>query len=275
METQIAHRNAHQVSAADLVFHADLGHQRHPIPHAHKTLDGLQRGQFHVHVQGSFVAVEGFDHFIAVGRRHDVGYERLRAQLPDADFARSGQRMARRNHQDQLVQIHHRRLQLRLLRIVRKHSEFHVMLEHIVGNVAAQRTPHRDLNRGIQAAKLAQHRQQVERGKFIGGDRQLPLLQFAHFHQRRLRVLPQVEQLLGVFLQNPSRIGEYALARRTVEQRLADLQFKFADGLADRRLRTKQLFRRPRKPPLASHREEDFELRKVHRDRPQASAISY
>ncbi len=105
-----------------------------------------------------------------------MGHERLRAQLLNADFASRGQRMARRNHKDQLVQINHRRSQLRLLRIEREHAEFHVVLEHIVRNLAAQRTPHRDLDRGMETAKLSQHRQQIERGEFIGGDRELALL---------------------------------------------------------------------------------------------------
>ena len=136
---------------------------------------------------------EGFDHFIAIRRGDDVGHKRLRTQLPNADFARRGQRMTRRNDKYQLVQINHGRAQLRLLGIVRKNPELHVVLEQIVGNTTAQRTPHRDLDCRIQAAKLAQHRQQVERGEFVGGDRQLALLQFAHLYQGRLCVLAQVE----------------------------------------------------------------------------------
>ena len=125
----------------------------------------------------------------------------------------------------------------------------------------------------MQAAKLAQHRQQIERGEFIGGDHQLALLQLAHFDQRRLRVLAQVEQFLGVFLENASGVGEHALARRAVEERLADLQFKFADGLADRRLGAKQLFGRAGKPAFAGHGEEDFELGKVHGFRSQVPGL--
>jgi hypothetical protein len=57
----------------------------------------------------------------------------------------------------------------------------------------------------MQPAELRRHRQQVEHGEFIGGDYQLAFLQFAHLHQRGLCVLAQVEQLLGVFLENASR----------------------------------------------------------------------
>src|ERR1700694_4462413 len=137
--------------------------------------------------------------------------------------------MPRRNNKYQLVQINYRRPQLWLLRIKGEYAEFDVVLEHIVRNVTAQRTPHRDLDRGMQAAKLAQYRQQVERGEFIGGDREPALLQFAHLHQRRLCILSQIEQFLGVFLQNAPGVGENAVAGRTVEQGLADLQLKLAD----------------------------------------------
>src|ERR1700687_744606 len=122
------------------------------------------------------MAAESFDPLIAIRRRDDVGNERFRAELLNADFSRRGERMAGRNNKYQLVEINHRRSQLRLLRIKGEYAEFDVVLEHIVRNVTAQRTPHRDLDCGMQAAKLAQYRQQVERGEFIGGDREFALL---------------------------------------------------------------------------------------------------
>ena len=113
-----------------------------------------------------------------------MGHKRFRAQLPDADLRRRSQRMVGRNHKDQFVQIDDHRVQLRLLRIVGEHAEFRVVPQHIVGNVAAERALHRDLDHGMQAAELGQHRQQVERGEFVGGDHQLAFLQFAQFDQR-------------------------------------------------------------------------------------------
>ena len=75
LEMEVAHRNAHQISSSDLAFDADLGHQRHTFSHAHETLDGLQRGQFHVHMQGSFVAAERLNHLVAIRRGDNVGDE--------------------------------------------------------------------------------------------------------------------------------------------------------------------------------------------------------
>ena len=113
---------------------------------------------------------------------------------------------------------------------------------------------------GCRSPKLRQHRQQIKRGEFVGGDGQLAALQFAQFGQRLGGVVAQIQQPLGVFLQNASCVGEQAVARGTVEERLADFVFQLVDGLADRRLGAIQLFRRAGKPPLARHRQEDFQL---------------
>ena len=105
------------------------------------------------------------------------------------------------------------------------------------------------------------------------GDGQLALLQLAHLDERGLRILAEIDELLGVFLQNAASVGENAIARRTIEERLADLQFKFADGLADGRLGAKQFFGGARKAALAGDGEEDFELGKIHRTRSQVSGV--
>jgi hypothetical protein len=72
LKVQLAHWNADQFSAADFVFHADGRHQGYAITHAHESLNGLQGGQFDVHVEGSFVLPEGFDNFVSIRRTHDV-----------------------------------------------------------------------------------------------------------------------------------------------------------------------------------------------------------
>ena len=59
-------------------------------------------------------------------------------KLPNADFARRCQRMSGRNNQRQLVQINHGRSQLRLLRIVRKYAELHIVFENVVGNLSCR-----------------------------------------------------------------------------------------------------------------------------------------
>src|SRR6266478_355821 len=246
------------------ILHADLGNERPPVAHADKARDGLQGGQFHVHVQRSLVPAEGFDHLLAVGRRDDVRDEHLGPQLPDADLLLRSERVSRWNHEGQLVQVHDDRAQPRFLRIVGKNAHLDGVAQQVVGNVAAERPLHRDPDHGMEAAELCQHGQQIERGEFVGRDAQLAGLEFAQLNQGLLRVRPQVEQLLGVLLQGAAGVGEDPFAGGPVKQRLAQLLLEFANGLADRRLGTKQLLGRAREAPLAGHHQEDFELRKVH-----------
>jgi hypothetical protein len=88
----------------------------------------------------------------------------------------------------------------------------------------------------VQAAEFREHRQQVERGEFIGGNGQLALLDFAELDQGFLRVIAEVEEFFGVFLQGVACVGEDAFARGAIEEGFTDFFFEFADGLADRGL---------------------------------------
>src|ERR1700722_7299189 len=117
----------------------------------------------------------------------------------------------------------------------------------------------------MQSAELAEHRQQIERGKFVRSNRQFALLQFPHLDQCCLSVLPQIEQLFGVLLQHPASVGQHTFARGTVEERLANLYLKLSDSLADCRLGSEEFLCRSRKPALAGNRKEDFQLRKIHK----------
>ncbi len=179
-------------------------------------------------------------------------------------WALARQRMRGRHHENQFVQVNDDGAQLRLLRIVSEDAQFRVVAQHVAGNVAAQRALHRDADHGMQAAELGQHRQQVERGKFVGGDAQLAALQLAQFGQRSGGIVTQVEQPLGILLQHAPGIGEQAFAGGAVEQRLADFLFQLVNGLADRRLGAMQLFRGPGKLPFPRHREKHFQLSQIH-----------
>ena len=75
MKAEFAHGHPDQFAAGQFVFHADLGKQRHAVPHGYETLDGLQGGQFDIHVQGCLVTLERLNHLLAIGRRDDMGDE--------------------------------------------------------------------------------------------------------------------------------------------------------------------------------------------------------
>ena len=213
--------------------------------------DGLQRRQLKVHVQRRLVFLERLNNFLPIRRRNNMRHKRLCSQLTDAYLPSSSQRVLRRNHQRQLVEIGHHRVQPRLLRFVRQHPQFSAVLQHIIRNAAAQRPLHRDFDHRMEPAELRQHRQQVKSREFVGRDHQLALVQFPQFRERFVGVMAQVQQLLGVFIKHLTGIGENAFARRTVKQALPQFILQFADGLAYRRLRAVKLFRGAGEPVLA------------------------
>ena len=89
--------------------------------------------------------------------------------------------------------------------------------------------------------------------------------QFAKFRERLGGLGAEVDQLLGVLVQDLAGIGENSFARGAVEQGFAELVFELADGLADGRLGAEKLVGSAGEPALASYGKEDFQLRKLHR----------
>ncbi len=60
LQLQFAHRDSYQFSSAQFGLDADLRDQRDSMSHGDELLDGLQRGQFQVHVQRGFVALNSW-----------------------------------------------------------------------------------------------------------------------------------------------------------------------------------------------------------------------
>ena len=176
--------------------------------------------------------------------------------------------MLRRNDEHEFVEIYDHRMQAGFLRLVGEHAELRAVAQHVVGNVAAQRALHLDLDHGMQAAELGQQRQQVEHGEFVGRDDQLAFLQFAQFSQRFGGLAAQVDQLFGVFEENLAGVGEDALARRSVEKSFAEFVLELADGLAYRRLGAEEFFGGAGEAVLAGDRQKYFKLRKFHETAP-------
>src|SRR5438094_10104366 len=105
-----------------------------------------------------------------------MGDERLGPQLPYAHLQLARQRMARRNHENQFIQIDDYGMKLRLLRIVSEHPKLRVMPQDVVWNVASEGALHRDFDHRMQPAKLRQDGKQIKRSELIGRDRELAFM---------------------------------------------------------------------------------------------------
>ena len=91
-----------------------------------------------------------------------------------------------------------------------------------------------------------------------------PALQVAQVADRRLRLLGQPHQPLGVVEQHAARFGELAVLRRTVEQPFAEVLLEAANGLADGRLGAMEPRRGPRKAPLGRDGQKDLKFSQIH-----------
>src|SRR5438477_12235565 len=103
MQPQFADRNAHQLSARQFVFHADLRQQRHAVTDSNEAFDRLQRRQFDIHVQGSLMTLKRLNHFLAIGRSNDMSNEGLSRQLAYANMTLARQWMPRTSHCNQYM----------------------------------------------------------------------------------------------------------------------------------------------------------------------------
>src|SRR5260221_11015603 len=122
LELQCADGNADKFSASQFGFDADLGDQRDAVAHGDELFDGLQRGEFEVHVERGFVRLEKLDHFLAVGGGDDVRDKRFGAELADADAWGRGEGMFGRGDEYELVEIDDQRVQAGVARLVRLYS---------------------------------------------------------------------------------------------------------------------------------------------------------
>ena len=192
------------------------------------------------------------------------GYEHLGAEVAYVHLRGARQRMRRWNHKCQLVAVHHNGAELRIVGAKRQHSHLHGVLQHLLGDIAGQGTLHGDPDHGMYPAELVQHRQEIQAGVLVGGDAQLALLQLPQLDERSPGLSAQVEQLLGVFLEHAAGIGEGAVARRTIEQQLAQFGLQLAHELADGRLSSAQALRGPGKALFLNDGQKGFQLCKVH-----------
>src|SRR5579872_24950 len=172
--------------------------------------------------------------------------------------------MLGRNDEDEFVEKDDDGLQAGVLGFVGEDSEFGTVAQDIVGNVAAQSTFDGDTDHGMQAAEFRENRKQVKDGKFVGGDDQFAFLQLTEFGERFGGFRAEIDQLLGILVEDFPRVGKDAFAGGAVEQSFAEFVFQLTNGLADGRLGAEEFVGSAGETALAGYGQEDFQLGKVH-----------
>ena len=168
---------------------------------------------------------------------------------------RAASGVLRRRQQHDVVAAERQRLDAAIGRLERQHAEVEAAIEDRVGDLPRRHAAHVDDDVGMVERELLDVRQQAVDGGLVGADDDAAaadLLQLAH---RRLRLVGQPEQPLRVVLEQPSGLGQRAVARRAVEEPLPQLVLDAADRLADGRLGPVQAPRRGGKTAVRRHGE--------------------
>ncbi len=222
-----------------LEFFADgeAGDERDTVAHLDEALDGLERGQFDAHAEGSFVAAKGLDDLLPLRRGDIVRDEGLRGELPDGDLSGSGEGMLGVDDEGELVAVDDDGAELRIFGAEGEDAELDGVEEDLVGDAAGERALDGELDAWVFPAELVEQREEVEAGVLVGGEVEAALVEFAEFGEGGDGVPAQVQELVGVLAEEQAGVGEGSVACAAVEQDLAQLAFELGDGLADGRLR--------------------------------------
>ena len=165
---------------------------------------------------------------------------------------------------DELVVAEREGLQTPLARREGQHPEVERAAEHLPGHLPGRDAAHLDLRmRMIRTETLDDREQHVHRA-FVRADQHPAAPQVLQLANRALGFRLELREALRVVEQQLACLGQPPALRRTIEQPLVELVLEPPDGLADRRLRPVQPFRRAREAALVGDGEEDLQLGEIH-----------
>ena len=177
---------------------------------------------------------------------------------------RDGQRMARVGEHHELVVAERHGLQRALGRRERQHAEVDGAVEERRRHVPRRHAAHVDQHLRVGAAEAGDHRQQRVHRRFVGADDDAAAPHFLELADGELGVGGERQQPAGIVLQQAAGFGQRAVARRPVEQTVAELFLEPLDGLADRRLGPVELLGGLGETSLGRDRRENGEVLQLH-----------
>ena len=203
-------------------------------------------------------------HALARRRRIVVRDHRLTSDLFERHAAPPRERMLRAGEQDDVVAAEREGLDAFFGRLKRDDAEVDRALEHRRRHLTRRDASHvHDRVRMRGGEPLEQRQQRVDR-RLVGADDQSAAAQLLQLPHRGLRLAREADEPLRVVLQQLARLGQRAVARRPIEEPLAELVLEPANGLADGRLRAVKLARRGREAALGGDDQERGQVRQLH-----------
>ena len=176
------------------------------------------------------IAREKLDDAAAKGGFDDVGDESFFAEVGDVDFALAGQRMLGRDDEDELVFQDFGGLQLRVARNEGDGAEIEAVVEDFVRDVAGKHAVHAHLHAGMFFAEDGERGEQSVDGAFVDAQRKFAALEAFELGEALFDFVAEVEEALGVVLQQGAGVGHAHRAGATDKERLAEAVFEFANA---------------------------------------------
>ena len=120
-------------------------------------------------------------------------------------------------------------------------------------NIPGEHAVHAHLHSRMQLAKSCQRGKQCVDRTLVHAKRKFTPLQTLQFAEPFLDLIAQIDQALGVVLEEGSRISEPNRPRSADEEGLTQPVLQLANGQADGRLRAIETLRRPREAAFLRH----------------------
>ena len=172
--------------------------------------------------------------------------------------------MPRRHDERQVVGVDHRGRDPGILRVVADDAQLEVPVDDLRRHAARQAAPHLHVHSRVEPAVGGDVRQEVERRRLVGADREAAGRVVAQLRERVVHLRPQVVEPARVVEHEAAGVGEKQLLARPVDQALAQLRLEPLDRERHGRLRAKQLLRGAREAALGRHGPEHLQRIPLH-----------
>lgn len=153
VDTQFGNLNLHQLAALQLIADCESGDECDAVAHGDESLDGIEAGEFDVHVEGRLVLFKKGDDTAAERRDHVMGDEVFGSEIAEGHFLLAREGVARINDEDDGVGVNADGFELRIFGRKGHDAEFDSAAEDVVRDLAGEGALHHDTDVRALAAE--------------------------------------------------------------------------------------------------------------------------
>ena len=260
IDLQLRNGYSHQFSGGQFMRHSKAGNDSDAAASSDEALHGLHAWQLDSDVEGCPGFFEGLDDSLPKRRIHIVGDEALFPKIPDADFFAARERMPRLDDDRHTVPIDGNRSEVMGIGSEGEDADFCRPGMQLCRDATSECPLDGDTDFGQLLPETIKNREEIETGVFIGGDGQAAPVKRAEFVQCNGGFAAECEQSFCVGQQDFSCRSERTISGNAFEEDFAYVALELANDLADRGLRSMQLFCRAGEAFQLGNSQKGFEL---------------